>query len=122
MFEWIVMFVVVETGIQPLVHITSGRKLVINRLYTSQADANWYSAACAYHKRTQIGYQPLVNITSGRKLVISRLCTSQAGGNWLSTACAHLKRAQNRYQPLVHTSSGRPQPSKTKKHRNLLKF
>ena len=81
MFEWIVMFVVVETGIQPLVHTPSGRKLVISRLYTSQAGGNWYSTVCAPHKRTQIGYQPF-----------------------------------------VHTSSGRPQPSKTKKHRNLLKF
>ena len=67
MFEWIVMFVVVETGIQPLVHITSGRKLVISRLYTSQADANWLSTACEYHKRAQIGIQPLVHLTSGRK-------------------------------------------------------
>ena len=79
MFEWIVMFVVVETGIQPLVHITSGRKLVINRLYTSQADANWLSAVCAPHKRAEIGYQPLVHTSSGRKIVINRLCTPQAG-------------------------------------------
>ena len=51
MFEWIVMFVVVETGIQPLVHITSGRKLVISRLCTSQAGGNWLSTACAHLKR-----------------------------------------------------------------------
>ena len=67
MFEWIVMFVVVETGIQPLVHITSGRKLVINRLCTPQAGANWLSAVCAPHKRAEIGYQPFVHLTSGRK-------------------------------------------------------
>ncbi|SDJ76686.1 hypothetical protein SAMN05216187_102224 [Jeotgalicoccus aerolatus] len=98
MFEWIVMFLVVETGIQPLVHTPSGRKLVISRLYTSQADANWLSTACAHPKRTQIGYQPLVHLTSGRKLVIRRLCTSQADANWLSTACAHLKRATTTQQ------------------------
>ena len=79
MFEWIVMFVVVETGIQPLVHITSGRKLVINRLCTSQAGADWLSAVCEYHKRAENRYQPLVHTPSGRKLVISRLCTPQAG-------------------------------------------
>ena len=98
MFEWIVMFVVVETGIQPLVHITSGRKLVISRLCTSQADANWLSAVCAPHKRAEIGYQPFVHLTSGRKLVINRLCTPQADANWLSAVCAHLKRATTTQQ------------------------
>ncbi|HJG32320.1 MAG TPA: hypothetical protein K8V97_01190, partial [Jeotgalicoccus aerolatus] len=82
-------------------------KVVFSRLCISQADANWLSAACEYHKRTQIGYQPFVHLTSGRKLVINRLCTPQAGAKSLSTACAHLKRAQNRYQPLVHLTSGR---------------
>ena len=98
MFEWIVMFVVVETGIQPFVHLTSGRKLVISRLCTSQAGGNWLSTACAHHKRTQIGYQPFVHLTSGRKLVINRLCTPQADANWLSAVCAHLKRATTTQQ------------------------
>src|SRR5699024_6751033 len=68
-----------QIGYQPFVHLTSGRKIVINRLCTPQADVNWLSAACEYHKRTQIGYQPFVHLTSGRKLVINRLCTPQAG-------------------------------------------
>ena len=138
MFEWIVMFVVVETGIQPLVHTPSGRKLVISRLCTRkrrkllstahkrtqivisrlctpQADANWLSAVCAppraevlstaYHlKRAQNRYQPLV--PQAAQIGFSRFALT-SGRKWLSTACAHLKRAQNRYQPLVHTPSGR---------------
>src|SRR5699024_11282786 len=73
-------------------------KLVISRLCISQADANWLSAVCAPHKRTQIGYQPFVHTTSGRKLVINRLCTPQAGAKSLSAACAHLKRATTTQQ------------------------